>query len=180
VVATSTEAADDAVAAFATASGIPCHRGPEDDVLRRFIDAAERFALDAVVRVSGDSPFLDPAIVDAAVATFRSGSWDLVTNVQVRSFPKGQSVEVVAAAALRHAAEATLNPSNREHVTPYFYARPEAFRIHNIAAPDPHPLLQLSIDTEADFQRAEALLAAGGAMAPLAELIRIAEGLATA
>jgi spore coat polysaccharide biosynthesis protein SpsF len=181
ILATSTEVSDDAIAAFAAEARVPCYRGPLEDVLGRFAGAVERFALDGAVRVSGDSPLLAPALVDRAVQIFRRGKWDLVTNVQVRSFPKGQSIEVIAGKALARAAAEAKETGEREHVTPYFYAHPERFRIRNIEAEMPRPALQLSVDTDEDFARVEAILRAAGARASaldLAETIALADALA--
>src|SRR5260221_236269 len=139
-VATSTEPSDDAVAAFCASAGIACERGALDDVLGRIQAAARALQLDGIVRVSGDSPLLDPSLVRQTVKLFRRGGWDLVTNVQVRSFPKGQSVEVIAAEALDRVAVKAGAPAEREHVTPYFYAHPELFRIRNLVARVARPM----------------------------------------
>jgi spore coat polysaccharide biosynthesis protein SpsF (cytidylyltransferase family) len=177
-VATSTEQSDDAVAAFCTDAGVACHRGPLDDVLARIQDAARHLTLDGIVRISGDSPLLDPALVRQAVKLFRRGGWDVVTNVQVRSFPKGQSVEIIAANALDQAAKKARKPAEREHVTPFLYAHPELFRIRNLVARVPRPMLQLSVDTADDFEFIETILTAAGARAErldLDETIELAE-----
>lgn len=180
-VATSSERSDDAVAEFCAGAGIDCHRGALDDVLARFLAASTQFELDGVVRLSGDSPLLDPALVTHAVKMFRRGNWDLVTNVQTRSFPKGQSVEVISAAALAQAAAEARSASEREHVTPYLYAHPERFRIRNLVARVARPSLQLSIDTAKDFARIEAIIDTAGQRAgrlSLDETIELAEALA--
>jgi spore coat polysaccharide biosynthesis protein SpsF len=174
-VATSSEPSDDAVAEFCAQTEIACHRGPLDDVLARFHGATRRFKLDGIVRLSGDSPLLDPALVNQAVKLFRRGDWDLVTNVQIRSFPKGQSVEVVSAGALARAADKARAAADREHVTPFLYAHPELFRIRNLVARVARPTLQLSIDTAEDFARIEAILTAAGARADRLDLEEVAE-----
>jgi len=160
VVATSTTPDDDAVAAACGALGVACHRGPLDDVLGRFIEIVAARGLPAVVRISGDSPLIDPAIVDRAVRLFRDAPCDLVTNVAPRSFPRGQSVEVIASAALRKAASADLTPDEREHVTLWFYRHPDSCSIANFAAAADMSGVQLSVDTEEDFAAFAATIAA--------------------
>ena len=177
-VATSTETSDDAIATFCTDAEIACYRGALDDVLGRIQAAARHFELDGIVRVSGDSPLLDPALVRQAVKLFRRGGWDLVTNVQIRSFPKGQSVEILSADALDRAAKNSRAAAEREHVTPYLYAHPDLFRIRNLVARIARPALQLSVDTAEDFARIEAILSAAGTRADrldLDEAIELAE-----
>jgi spore coat polysaccharide biosynthesis protein SpsF (cytidylyltransferase family) len=157
-IATSAEASDDATAEFAAARGVRCHRGPLEDVARRLLGAGEAAAADAIVRVSGDSPLLDPALVDEAVALYRESTVDVVSNVRPRSFPKGQSVEVIAMAALRRAVAQMRAVEEREHVTPYLYAHPEKFAVRAIGAMQPRPDVQLSVDSPEDFARCEAIL----------------------
>lgn len=159
ILATSDRRDDDPVARFGADNGVLVHRGPLDDVLARFAGAAAAHGLDVLVRVSGDSPLLDPAIVSRAIRMFGEGGADLVTNVQERSFPKGQSVEVVSSRALRDADAAATDAADREHVTPYFYARPERFVIRNFTAEPPAPEMRLCVDTAEDLALLERIAA---------------------
>lgn len=151
VVATSTMSDDDAIARFCADFGVRCHRGPLDDVLGRFLEVIEVRALTAVVRVNGDSPLLDPALVDRAVELFEAGEHDLVTNVAPRSFPRGQSVEVITADALRRIAAEEISLEEREHITLRFYRHPERSKIRNFVAVRDMSAIRLSVDTPADF-----------------------------
>jgi spore coat polysaccharide biosynthesis protein SpsF len=115
-----------------------------------------------LVRLSGDSPLLDPALVDRAVALFRLDAADLVSNVASRTFPKGQSVEVLSRQALARAVAAMTTRYEREHVTPYLYAHPDDFVIRSFTATVPRPEVQLSVDDASDFERCEAILSSLG------------------
>lgn len=160
LIATSTDRSDDPVAAFARAQGTHCWRGPLDDVLGRVHGAATGCSADAVVRISADSPLIDPAVVRTAVELYCDQAPDLVTNVHPRSFPKGQSVEVLSLSALERLAREATQPSDREHVTSYAYSHSERFDIRNFCAMRPRPELQMSVDTATDLERAAALLSA--------------------
>ncbi len=163
-IATSAHPSDAPIGDFAAAEGVAVHRGSLDDVAGRLLDAAIAARADGLVRISGDSPLIDPALVDRAVGMFRAERPDLVSNVVRRTFPKGQSVEVVAVAALRRACSRMTADSEREHVTPWFYAHPDEVRIVGFEADPPHGALQLSVDTIEDLRRVEAILARlGGA-----------------
>lgn len=159
VVATSTEAADDAIEDFCREHDVPCFRGSEDHVARRLGEAAATHSLDALVRVCADSPLLDPALVDRAVEAFRDQSPDLVTNVFPRSFPPGQSVEVVGTETLGKAVRVMEDPEDREHVTRWFYHRPDKYRIHRITSSRDYGDLDLAVDTPEDLDRLSALVA---------------------
>lgn len=160
VLATSLDSSDAATAAFAAVRGIPCHRGPLDDVALRLLQAGENHQADAIVRINGDSPLIDPALVDHAIGLFRKGTAQIVTNVLPRTFPKGQSVEVIALAALRTAVARMTTPEAREHVTPYIYRHPHEYSIEPFVTVDRRPEVQLSIDDAEDFARCAAIIAA--------------------
>jgi spore coat polysaccharide biosynthesis protein SpsF (cytidylyltransferase family) len=159
LVATSQDVSDDPVAAFCASEGTPCFRGPLDDVATRFRDAARAHSLDAFVRICGDSPLLDHRLVDAAAALFRHDDADVVSNVSRRTFPKGQSVEVVGVNALLKALMETDDPLDREHVTRYFYAHPERFTIRSFESGRECAGVNLCVDTTSDLRRMAALFA---------------------
>jgi spore coat polysaccharide biosynthesis protein SpsF len=138
---------------------VELYRGALDDVAGRLLNAAVAAQADALVRISADSPLIDPAIVDQAVELYRRQRPELVSNVVRRTFPKGQSVEVVAVPALRRAVEAMTTPDEREHVTSWFYANPTRVRIVGFESANARPQMQLSVDTLEDLQRVEAILA---------------------
>jgi spore coat polysaccharide biosynthesis protein SpsF len=150
-IATSVDPSDDPIASLATRLGVPVVRGNLGDVVARFLAAADALEVEAFVRVNGDSPLLDPALVDRAVSCFAAGAFDLVTNVHPRSFPKGQSVEVLRVAALRNLATQTVDRDDREHVTRYFYRCADRFSILNFACDDDLSDVQMSVDSPQDF-----------------------------
>ncbi len=125
LVATSTDASDDAVAAFCASMGIPCARGSLLDVLDRYYQAARQSHAEVVVRVTADCPVIDPALIDQVVDVFREGGFDFACNRLpppfTRSFPIGLDVEVCTMAALERAWREADQPFQREHVMPYLY-----------------------------------------------------------
>ncbi|HZL07338.1 MAG TPA: glycosyltransferase family protein [Coriobacteriia bacterium] len=160
VVATSTSAEDDLVEAATASAGVPCYRGPLDDVVRRYLGAAEAHGLDRIVRITADCPCADPSIVDAVVDFHESAGADFTSNVLPRSFPKGLDVEVADIAVLRAIDAEAVDRADREHVFTYAYlTRPERFRIANLTAPRAltDPDLRVTIDTTADYAMVSAL-----------------------
>jgi spore coat polysaccharide biosynthesis protein SpsF len=160
VVATSINSSDDGIAALCARLSVDCHRGPLHDVAARYLGAAERRQLDGFVRVSGDSPLLDQTLVDKTVALFRAGDYDLTTNVFPRSFPAGQSVEVISTDALHRGYERMVDPADFEHVTPFFYRHHSEFSIHSFTAEIDLSRIQLAVDTEADLMLFASIVAA--------------------
>jgi spore coat polysaccharide biosynthesis protein SpsF len=157
-IATSTSSDDDPVVAFAEAEGVMVYRGPLDDVAGRLVEAGRAAGAEAIVRISADSPLIDPEIVDHAVSLFRRERPDVVSNIVRRTFPKGQSVEVIRLAALT-CVHSLMTRAEREHVTRWFYAHPGCVRILGFEASPACGDLQLSVDTLEDLAKIEAILA---------------------
>jgi spore coat polysaccharide biosynthesis protein SpsF (cytidylyltransferase family) len=160
VVVTSGLPTDDGIAALCEARGVACVRGDEEDVASRFEAAIRRFGFHTFVRTCGDSPLMDPDLIRRGLEEYAAGDWDLVTNTRPRSFPKGQSVEVVRSRAFLEARPRFSEPGDREHVTRYFYRNPGEFRISNFSCDRDWGAVQLSVDTAEDFRRFEALASA--------------------
>lgn len=136
VVATSDDASDDALARTLAAAGVAVHRGPLDDVLARFLGALATFGpADYVVRLTGDCPLADPAVIDATIDAVMAADADYGSNTPPdapfpdgRTFPKGLDVECMKASALLAAAERGATPEEREHVTWALHRRPDLYR----------------------------------------------------
>ncbi len=154
MVATSTAADDDPISQFCAAERVHCFRGPLDDVAERLVQAAHGAGADAFVRINGDSPLISPAIVDVVIELYETQDVDLATNVQTRTFPKGQSVEVIRVEALRRAHK-MMQAGETEHVTPAFYRRASDFRIVNLASGHDWGAMQMSVDTPEDLALAD-------------------------
>jgi spore coat polysaccharide biosynthesis protein SpsF len=161
VVATSTEASDDALARTVRELGCAVFRGELDNVLGRFQRCLGQHPCEWFVRISADSPLIDPRLI-VSVAEQRAPQFDLVTNVQTRTFPPGQSVEVVRSECFAGIDAAALSAEEREHVTLVFYRAPERYRIRSVVSRHPDLARQpLTVDTPEDLRAVEALIKAG-------------------
>ncbi len=151
VVATSTDATDDPIARMAEAKGVACFRGSLDDVLDRFYQAALPYRPIHVVRLTGDCPLADPAVIDAAIAFHLESGKDYTSNALEPTFPDGLDVEVMRFAALESAWREAKLPSQREHVTPFIYQHPENFAIGHFSQPENLSQLRWTVDEPEDF-----------------------------
>lgn len=134
IVATTDRPTDDELAAFAENQGVKVFRGSHLDVLGRALACAEAFKLTALGRISGDSPFIDPKLIDRMIVTHNEVGAEVTTNLHPRTFPMGMSFEVIAIEALRRLASLTDELVHREHVTTYIYENSEKFGIHNVTS----------------------------------------------
>ncbi len=169
VLATTSDAADDALAALAS-QACPVHRGSRDDVLTRIRDAAAPFAPGVVVRATADNPFVDPDVVARQIGRLRDADLDYVGN---ESWPLGTAAEAVRWDVLETAVREATDPAEREHVTPFIWTRPERFRVGGLPAGHDHRAHQrYTIDSDEDlaFCRAVVQRLGHGPPVRLAEL----------
>jgi spore coat polysaccharide biosynthesis protein SpsF len=162
VVATTTDARDDAVVHECERLGFPTFRGSEDDVLDRYYGAARAFGAETVVRITSDCPLIDPDLVDRVVRELASQQADYASNTLVLSYPRGLDAEAFKMTALTTAWENATASYERVHVTPFLYRRPERFKLVNVACSEDVSSLRWTVDTPDDlalvrgiFQRAE-------------------------
>ena len=160
IVATSQEKSDDPIVAYCTENNLNVFRGSLTNVAQRYADLVKKYNLSAFVRVTGDSPLIDTQLIDAGIESYQTGQFDLVTNVCPRSFPKGQSFEVINAKVFLEAVSQMNAPEEQEHITQYFYRRVDDYRIYNIESDlGNHAEENVSIDTEEDFVRFQTIMA---------------------
>jgi spore coat polysaccharide biosynthesis protein SpsF (cytidylyltransferase family) len=152
VVVTSDDPSDDPLVEVLAKADIPAFRGDLQDVLARFCGALSAHPADVVVRLTGDCPLLDPAVVDAVVAVRRDTDADYASNVDPPTFPDGMDVEVFTAQALVQAHAAARLPSEREHVTPWMRASSSGLRRTNLQAIADLSALRLTVDYPDDLE----------------------------
>lgn len=158
IVATTNLAEDEKIVDFAKKNSLYYFRGSAEDCLDRYYHCAKSFSISIIVRITCDNPLIDPTLVDDAVKTFVEGNYDYVTNCKPRSFPQGTEVEVFSFSALERAWKEASKPSEREHVTPYFYNNPEKFRIFNIVNQKNISNLRWTVDRISDLEFVRALV----------------------
>ena len=161
VLATTTNPADDALADWAEARHLPCYRGSEDDVLDRVVEAQRMMGSEIIVEICGDTPLLDPRVIDTAVTRFLKGDVDVVSNTAKLTWPQGIDAQVFRFDALEKIAQTQTDAAVREHVSLYFYEHPETYRIHHLAAPaeETAPEVRLQLDYAEDLDLIRAVYA---------------------
>lgn len=158
VVATSTEARDDAIIRWCEHAGVPTFRGSEHDVLDRYVKCARTFGFDHVVRLTADNPFTDVIELQRLVYHHCAGNFDYTHAFG--TMPLGVGVEIFKRAALELSHVEGLEPHHREHVNEYIQEHPSRFHIGVLKVPSNKraPDLRLTVDTEDDWFRADTLV----------------------
>jgi spore coat polysaccharide biosynthesis protein SpsF len=153
IVATSVELSDDPLANFLVARGQTVFRGAPINLSDRFMRCVDAVgAVSHVVRLKGDSPLVDPAVVDQAVdLALRSGA-AYVSNRLEPSYPRGLEVEAATLEALTEAT-AALDEIEAETHSPMAWLRapPDRFAHVRFAAPRNVSALDWRVKTPADL-----------------------------
>ncbi len=147
---------DEPLADLGRALGVTVFRGPERDVLARYLGAARAHGIDPVVRITSDCPLIDPEVVGATLAAFldrrqHRDPVDLLANTVPRRWPRGLDTEVVSLAALAELDRVEDDPAVREHVTLGIYRRPDRFRVAGLPAERDLSRLRWTVDTPEDL-----------------------------
>ena len=129
LIATSEDKTDIPIVEYCQKKNLAVHVGPLKDVGLRLLSAVSSKNKTSFVRICGDSPFIDPKLIDIAISLSNSSDFDLVTNVFPRSFPKGQSVEIIKTSMLKKTCEQTRSVEEMEHATSFFYKNHNDFKI---------------------------------------------------
>lgn len=154
IIATTTNQRDDILENWVRNQRLDVFRGSEDDVLSRYHEAAEFYDVDTIVRITADDPFKDPEIIDLVISSFLKNKVDFAYNNKPPTFPEGLDVEVFSFSALADANKDSVDPSEREHVTQFFYRNPHRFKQINVQNSKNFSCLRWTIDSQQDLNMA--------------------------
>ncbi len=155
IIATSNEETDNPITQWAEIEGLSLYRGNLINVASRFLCAANFYQLDYAIRVTGDSLFIDPHIIDELASYIEDSDYDLISNRKFKMYPIGQTIEIINIKTMDRDINSFSTPEDFEHVTEFFYRKEEelSFRIrHHKNNEGSFRDISLAIDTPYDFQ----------------------------
>ena len=159
-VLTSKEASDDCLAKTSERYGAGVFRGSLTNVFGRYRAFSEKYEFTHIMRINGDSPLISPEIMLESLKVHSIDcTTDLVTNVFPRTFPKGQSVEIINCLTLQKIPQEKLSDNNNEHLTSYIYENESKYRINNFKNTIDMSYVNLCVDSPSDLMRIEGFLA---------------------
>jgi len=152
MIITSIEESDDALYELCLSRDIPVFRGSLNDVLKRYIDAAEFMNINRVCRVCGDSPFVDIDAIDKLfIEIENSGKLDYISSSNSLN---GFMSEVFVMDLLKEVYNYDLKDEDYEHVTKYIRDNSSDFSTKEIdlqLRPSELEKFTLTIDYEKDL-----------------------------
>ncbi len=159
VVATSSLSSDNSIKILCEKLNIPCCRGDETNVLKRFIDCSHHFRFKTVIRVCADNPFLEPQYINALIEVFKTQNSDYISYRSSDGTPAMKShigvfSEIMTVAALEKAQASTTDKIYTEHVTNFIYQHPQLFNVAWINMPAflTQEKIRLTLDNYEDFE----------------------------
>lgn len=162
IVATSVNPNNDKLEAFLKERGITVFRGSEDDVLSRFIGAAESNGVDGIVRICSDNPFLDWHGVADLIEKAKTSDADYI-GYRINGTPSikthfGFWGEYVTLNALKRVVATIDEKPAHEHVTIHVYSHPDEYKCEWIECPNflqGRNDIRLTVDNHEDFENAQ-------------------------
>lgn len=151
VIATTTSVKDNSIEDWCVENYIDCYRGSEENVLKRYYDAAKEFKAEIIIRVTADDPFKDYRIIDKAINILKEKKFDFVCNNSPVSYPEGLDVEVLTMDALSNSFLNSTSSFEKEHVTQYIHRNNNFFKIFNIKNDKDLSCFRWTIDTKEDY-----------------------------
>jgi spore coat polysaccharide biosynthesis protein SpsF (cytidylyltransferase family) len=150
VVCTSTNAQDDVLEEAAKKNGIKYFRGSEENILERFIQAAEREKAEIIVRVTGDNVFTDPIYIDKMIEHHIKNQADYT---RTEGLAQGIRCEVMSVSALKKILRLAERPDHSEYLTWFFTKNPKFFKIAILPVLSEHCReFRLTMDEPEDYE----------------------------
>ncbi len=161
IIATTTNDTDDCVVAFAEEQNIQSHRGSEDNVLSRYYEAAVKYKLDVIIRVTSDCPLIDPHLIRNSVEKYLklNNPRLYMSNGVDRTFARGFDFEIFSFELLEEAYRNATEEMDLEHVTPYIWKnRSGTVEFYHVKQEVNNSGLRITVDTSDDFELIKALI----------------------
>ena len=130
------------------------YKGHEENVLKRYYDAAKKYKANIVIRITSDCPFSDPKLIDKLINTLIEKKFDYVSNTLKPTYPDGLDAEVFTFKVLKEAHKKARSKYDREHVTPYI-KKNKKFKKFNLEYKTDVSNFRLTVDEKRDMELVE-------------------------
>lgn len=166
VLATTESPEDDELVSAARSIGIRASRGPVDDIAERFHRVMAETGADILVRVWGDCPCVDPAVIDRAVTLLEEREFDFVSTCTagegdtedgfLRTYPYGLDIEVYRRRVIERI-RAVDDPFYRECLSDYLRDHGAGFRLGALRNPEDCSDIYVTVDYQTDLDTIRAV-----------------------
>ena len=149
IIATTVNREDDPIVELVQKEGLDFYRGSENDVLGRYYQTAKKCNASHIMRLTADSPLIDPDICDSIANAYFENGVDYIRTGE--SFAEGLDCEIIGFRALTQAWQEAKLKAEREHVTLYIRNHPELFKTMLKENETDDSRYRITVDEEEDF-----------------------------
>ena len=152
ILATTADPSDDALEEIAKQQNILVYRGSVNNIALRFYEAAKKYDLDQIVRITGDNILRDEVLLDTAIDSHLKQCCDVTSTKNV---PVGCRNEIFATHIIEKILKNAVVKENTEYLE-YFLTNDRYFS-NNYVEPDYsfNENIRLTIDYQADIDMLE-------------------------
>ena len=151
-VLTSDDLTDDPLEELLSHKKYSYYRGSLNDVRARYLNFMRKENINQVVRISADSPLIHPDVISQMISSAKDFiGYDIITNIFPKTYPRGQSVEIVSKTAFESIRDIPLSEYDKENVTSYFYQNFSKYKIKNFSNVQNLSKVNLCVDTQLDL-----------------------------
>lgn len=143
---------DQALIQLAKDYDISYFAGSETDVIGRIYGAAHAFGADAIVRITGDCPLVDPDIVDKVIREYMAGDWLYVCNARPWTYPDGMSFGLFSFHLLKWLDSTLKTKIDREWFLNYMWENLDADLMHSVTREEDISHLRWTVDYPEDLE----------------------------
>lgn len=97
---------------------VKIYEGSLDNVLLRYYNAAKKFKVKNIIRITSDCPLIDPKLVNKGLKIFEKKNLDHLCNNLIPTWPHGLDFEIFTFIALKQSLKRAKTQHEKEHVTP--------------------------------------------------------------
>ena len=150
VLATTTNTSDDKLESYNLEGKVEVVRGPEEDVLERFMPTNERLKPDHIIRVTGDCPLVSPELGELTIQKHLEDDYDATFTPSKVAL--GIACEIYRTGAILELRRLFPVTNHSEYLVYYFLNNPEHFKLNSFTAPDQYVKpWRLTLDEENDL-----------------------------
>ncbi len=172
VICTTARKVDDPLIEFLTKENVKFFRGNTNDILIRYLGAANKFNTDVIIDVGGDDVYTDPLYVDKIVSLLQNTTADYVEGV---GFPHGLVPAGFKTKSLKLLCKIK-KTSNTEHGYRFFFKQNKIFTSKFITSDSNLKIdknIRLTLDYQEDFDLAKILFKLLGKCFHLEDILQL-------
>jgi len=128
-------------------------RGPDDDLVTRFLMAADLTGAEYILRMWGDCPVTDPGLASGLLKVALEANIDWAHYPNDSGYPEGVESHVLKVSALRALSDQSDDLYERENIIPYLTKHSDRFQIMELRRKPDHNHMKVLLDTKHDYFR---------------------------